>query len=136
MARQTLTAVIEAVNERGVRINGTWHNFSSYAANGAIDRTVQAGDTAEIELTGTGWVRKLSIVQRAQTQQPAQAAQQPTNGVGARALDAAQYTRLRAVVPHELGLTFSGQLNDEVTGSATFILGNYLPYVGGSGLKS
>jgi predicted porin len=36
-------------------------------------------------------------------------------------------------VPHELGLTFSGQLNDEVTGSATFILGNYLPYVGGSG---
>jgi hypothetical protein len=39
-------------------------------------------------------------------------------------------------VPHELGLTFSGQLNDEVTGSATFILGNYLPYVGGSGLSA
>jgi predicted porin len=36
-------------------------------------------------------------------------------------------------VPHELGLTFSGQLNDEVIGSATFILGNYLPYVKGSG---
>ena len=36
-------------------------------------------------------------------------------------------------VPHELGLTFSGQINDEVTGSATFILGNYLEYVGGSG---
>ena len=36
-------------------------------------------------------------------------------------------------VPHELGLTFSGQINDEVTGSATFILGNYLPYVKGSG---
>jgi predicted porin/uncharacterized protein (UPF0335 family) len=36
-------------------------------------------------------------------------------------------------VPHELGLTFSGQINDEVSGSATFILGNYLPYVGGSG---
>jgi predicted porin/prefoldin subunit 5 len=39
-------------------------------------------------------------------------------------------------VPHELGLTFSGQLNDEVSGSATFILGNYLPYVGGSGLSA
>jgi predicted porin/uncharacterized protein (UPF0335 family) len=39
-------------------------------------------------------------------------------------------------VPHELGLTFSGQINDEVTGSATFILGNYLPYVGGSGLSA
>jgi prefoldin subunit 5 len=36
-------------------------------------------------------------------------------------------------VPHELGLTFSGQINDEVTGSATFILGNYLPYVRGAG---
>jgi predicted porin/prefoldin subunit 5 len=36
-------------------------------------------------------------------------------------------------VPHELGLTFSGQINDEVSGSATFILGNYLPYVKGSG---
>ncbi|BCW96463.1 MAG: S-layer homology domain-containing protein [Fimbriimonadales bacterium] len=36
-------------------------------------------------------------------------------------------------VTHELGLTFSGQINDDVTGSATFILGNYLPYVGGSG---
>jgi hypothetical protein len=110
MARQTLTAVIEAVNERGVRINGTWHNFSSYAANGAIDRTVQAGDTAEIELTGTGWVRKLSIVQRAQTQQPAQAAQQPTNGVGARALDAAQYTRLRAV---EIAATAAVQFSED-----------------------
>jgi predicted porin/prefoldin subunit 5 len=39
-------------------------------------------------------------------------------------------------VPHELGLTFSGQINDEVSGSATFILGNYLPYVGGSGLSA
>lgn len=36
-------------------------------------------------------------------------------------------------VTHELGLTFSGQINDEVSGSATFILGNYLPYVGGAG---
>ncbi len=33
-------------------------------------------------------------------------------------------------VVHELGLTFSGQINDEVSGSATFILGNYLPYLG------
>jgi len=31
-------------------------------------------------------------------------------------------------VVHELGLTFSGQINEEVFGSATFILGNYLRY--------
>ncbi|MFN7015698.1 MAG: S-layer homology domain-containing protein [Fimbriimonadales bacterium] len=36
-------------------------------------------------------------------------------------------------VVHELGLTFSGQINDEVSGSATFILGNFLPYAGGAG---
>lgn len=30
---------------------------------------------------------------------------------------------------HEMGLTFSGQINEEVSGSATFILGNYLNYV-------
>ncbi len=35
-------------------------------------------------------------------------------------------------VPHELGVTISGQVSDEVTGSATFILGNYLTYAGGS----
>jgi archaellum component FlaC len=31
-------------------------------------------------------------------------------------------------VVHEIGLTFSGQINEEVFGSATFILGNYLNY--------
>ncbi len=36
-------------------------------------------------------------------------------------------------VTHELGLTFSGQINEEVSGSATLILGNFLPYAGGSG---
>ncbi len=36
-------------------------------------------------------------------------------------------------VVHELGLTFSGQINEEVSGSATFILGNFLPYAGGAG---
>jgi hypothetical protein len=97
MAKQVITATVEAVNERGIRINGTWHNFSSYAANGAIDRTVQAGDTAEIELTGTGWVRKLTVTQRAQAQSNGQNAPQAPSASGARQLDACQYTRLRAV---------------------------------------
>ena len=97
MARQTLTAVVEAVNERGVRVNGTWHNFSSYAANGDIDRTVQAGDTAELELTNTGWIRKLTVKARAATQPNGQAAPQAPSASGARQLDAAQYARLRAL---------------------------------------
>ena len=97
MARQTLTGIVEAVNERGVRINGTWHNYSAYATNGDIDRTVAQGDRVEVEMTGTGWIRKLRILERAQAQGAAQPSQQPSNGIGARALDPAQYTRLRAV---------------------------------------
>jgi hypothetical protein len=101
MARQTLTAVVEAVNERGVRIGGNWHNYSSYAANGDIDRTVQAGDTAELELTNTGWVRKLRVLERAAPAQPSPSGAGSPNGgaapAGARQLDAAQYARLRAV---------------------------------------
>jgi hypothetical protein len=97
MARQTLTAVVEAVNERGVKVNGRWYNFSSYAQNGAIDRSVAQGDKVEAEITSTGWIRSLRILERAQAQATAQAAQQGNNGAGARALDAAQYARLRAV---------------------------------------
>jgi len=94
--RQPITATVEAVNERGIKIGGTWHNYSRYA-DGAIDRTVQVGDTVELELTNTGWVRALRIVQRA-AQQNGQAAP-PAAGASAapRALDAEQYARLRAV---------------------------------------
>jgi len=111
MARQTLTKVIESVNERGVKFDGAWHNFSSYAQNGDIDRTVAPGDTAELELTNTGWVRKLTVKQRAQTQQNGQNAPQAPSAVGARQLDAAQYTRLRAL---ELASPVAAQYADSV----------------------
>jgi hypothetical protein len=111
MAKQVIRATVEAVNERGVKVNGQWYNFSSYAQNGAIDRSVAQGDTAEIELTGTGWVRKLSIVQRAQTQQATQASPQPPNGLGARQLDANQYARLRAI---EIAATVATQYSEGI----------------------
>jgi hypothetical protein len=111
MARQTLTGIVEAVNERGVRINGTWHNYSAYARNGDIDRTAQQGDKVEAEITSTGWIRSLRILERAQTQQATQVAQQGNNGAGARALDAAQYARLRAVeIAAPIAVQFSEDL--------------------------
>jgi uncharacterized protein YkvS len=97
MAKQTLTAVVEAVNERGVKVQGQWHNFSSYAQNGAIDHTAQVGDTVELELTNTGWVRKLEVKARAATQQNGQGAPHTPGASGARQLDANQYARMRAV---------------------------------------
>jgi transposase-like protein len=94
--RQPITATVEAVNERGIKIGGTWHNYSRYA-DGAIDRTAQVGDIVQVELTNTGWVRALRVVQRA-AQQNGQAAP-PAVGASAapRALGAEQYARLRAV---------------------------------------
>ena len=104
MARQTqptqqtprqLTATVEAVNERGIKLNGEWHNYSRFA-DGAIDRTAQVGDTVQVELTSTGWVRALTVVQRA-PQQNGQAAPPAVGVSAARQLDAEQYARLRAV---------------------------------------
>jgi hypothetical protein len=101
MAKQVLTTVIEATNERGVKFNGAWHNYSGYASDGDIDRTVSTGDRAEVELTGTGWVRKLRVLERAAQAQPSPSGNASPNGgaapAGARQLDATQYTRLRAV---------------------------------------
>ena len=100
MARQTqqtqpITATVEAVNERGIKIGGTWHNYSRYA-DGAIDHTAQVGDTVQVVLTNTGWVRALTVLQRA-SQQNGQAAPPAAGVSAARALDTAQYARLRAV---------------------------------------
>jgi hypothetical protein len=97
MAKQVITATVEGVNERGVKVQGQWHNFSSYASNGAIDHTAQVGDTVELELTNTGWVRKLAVIARASAQSNGQNAPQAPSALGARQLDAAQYARLRAV---------------------------------------
>jgi hypothetical protein len=92
-----ITATVEAVNERGIKVNGNWHNYSSYASATEIDRSVQAGDTAELELTNTGWIRKLTVKARAAAQSNGQAAPHSPSALGARQLDASQYTRLRAV---------------------------------------
>jgi len=125
MARRTLTAVVEAVNERGVRVNGTWHNFSSYAQNGAIDRTAQVGDTVELELTNTGWVRKLTVTQRAQAQSNGHNAPQAPSASGARQLDASQYARMRAVeIAAPIAVNYSEDLEAYLANLA--VLANWL----------
>jgi hypothetical protein len=120
MAKQVITATVEAVNERGVKVNGAWHNFSSYAPNGDIDRTVQAGDTAELELTNTGWIRKLTVITRAAAQSNGQHAPQAPSALGARQLDAAQYARMRAVeIAAPVAVQFSEDLQAYLTNLGT-----------------
>jgi len=111
MARRVVVGVVEATNERGVKLGGTWHNYSSFAQNGQIDRSVKPGDTAELELTNTGWIHKLQVVQRAGSQQDGQAAPQAPSALGARQLDASQYARLRAL---ELASPVALQYSDSV----------------------
>jgi len=125
MAKQVITAVIEATNERGVKVNGTWHNYSSYANGSDIDRTVQAGDTAELELTNTGWIRKLTVKARAAAQGNGQAAPQAPSALGARQLDASQYARMRAVeIAAPIAVNFSEDLEAYMANLAT--LANWL----------
>jgi hypothetical protein len=125
MARQTLTTVVEAVNERGVKVNGAWHNFSTYAQNGAIDRAVQVGDTVELELTNTGWVRGLKVIARAATQQNGQVAPPAPSALGARQLDASQYARMRALeIAAPIVVNFSEDLEAYMANLAT--LANWL----------
>jgi hypothetical protein len=123
MAKQVITATVEAVNERGVKVQGNWHNFSSFATNGDIDRTVSAGDRVEVELTGTGWVRKLRVLDRAAQAQPS-----PSGGaapIGARQLDASQYARMRAVeIAAPIAVNFSEDLEAYMANLAT--LANWL----------
>jgi hypothetical protein len=120
MAKQVITATVEGVNERGVRVNGTWHNFSSYAQNGAIDHTAQVGDTVELELTNTGWVRKLEIKARAATQQNGQGAPPTPGASGARQLDASQYARMRSVeIAASIAVNYSEDLEAYMANLAT-----------------
>jgi hypothetical protein len=119
MAKQVITAVVEGVNERGVKVQGQWHNFSSYAQNGAIDHTAQVGDTVELELTNTGWVRKLEVKARAATQQNGQAASHAPSALGARQLDASQYARMRAVeIAAPVAVQFSEDMQAYLTNLA------------------
>ena len=49
--------VVEAVNERGVRLAGTWHNFSRFAD---VPRPMK-GAHVELVVKG-GWIQSLEVV--------------------------------------------------------------------------
>jgi hypothetical protein len=53
---QRLVGEVQATNEKGIRIDGSWHNFSKYAKPDAL-APVQAGQWAELQIDGSGFVR-------------------------------------------------------------------------------
>jgi hypothetical protein len=56
-----ITATVEAANEKGIKFNGEWINFSKFAAPDAIE-VASRGDVVALEIDGSGFVRRLQIV--------------------------------------------------------------------------
>jgi len=92
MARnlQAVEGIVEAMNERGVKIGETWYNYSRYAEQIAPH---EVGDKVKLGVDGQGFVRMLEVLERA-----------PKNGAGNRPaspqreyLSAEQYVRLQVL---------------------------------------
>jgi hypothetical protein len=54
----TITGEVEAVNERGVKVNGAWLNFSKFAD---VPRP-EAGQTVAVTVRGDRWVQGLRVL--------------------------------------------------------------------------
>src|SRR5215212_7555111 len=54
-----LTGQVEAVNDKGVKIDGEWRNFSRYAKAGAI-ASVEPGVRVECQLDNAGFLRVMT----------------------------------------------------------------------------
>jgi hypothetical protein len=50
--------IAEATNKRGVKLGGTWHNFSRYATSLA---PVSAGQHVTLGLDAQGFIRTVSV---------------------------------------------------------------------------
>jgi hypothetical protein len=57
---QRLIAQVEATNDKGVKLEGEWRNFSRYAKPEAIQAHT-AGQWVEVQLDGAGFVRVLMV---------------------------------------------------------------------------
>ena len=62
---ERVVGAVEAVNERGVKVAGAWHNFSRYTD---VPRPMK-GAAVELEVKG-GFIRKLAVVAPAATEMP------------------------------------------------------------------
>ena len=58
---ERIIASVESVNEKGVKIEGEWHNYSRFAKDGDI-ATVSKGQIAEAVIDKSGFIRQLAAV--------------------------------------------------------------------------
>jgi hypothetical protein len=74
---QTLTATVEAVNERGIKIHGGWLNVSKYASVALPMR----GALVALEVQGGRWIQRCDVLD---AQDAHRAAQRPVAAPGTR----------------------------------------------------
>lgn len=63
---QKVVGQVEATNDKGVKVDGQWHNYSKFAAAEAL-APAQAGQWAEISIDSSGFVRSLVVAQKSPT---------------------------------------------------------------------
>lgn len=98
-AREQVQGVVEARNERGVRLAGQWYNYSRWAEE---IQPHEVGTHVTLDLDGSGFIRKLTA-SAAPAPTPASTPAVPaavsagSAQGGARQLNAEEYTRLRVL---------------------------------------
>lgn len=53
---------VDSTNERGVKIDGEWHNYSKWAKDGAIEEGIKRGQLVAYELDKSGFIRSIKIL--------------------------------------------------------------------------
>ena len=70
---QTLTATVEAVNERGIKVNGGWLNVSKYASVALPMR----GALVALEVQGGRWIQRCDVLDAQDAHRAPERAVQP-----------------------------------------------------------
>src|SRR3954470_3978801 len=71
----TITAVVEAVNDKGLRVNGDWLNVSKFHAVALPMR----GTLVTLEVQGGRWIQRCDVLDGQDTHSNAVRATQPSN---------------------------------------------------------
>jgi hypothetical protein len=76
----TLTATVEAVNERGIKINGGWLNVSKFHAVALPMR----GALVALEVQGGRWIQRCDVLDATAAEMPPGGARMAATAPGAR----------------------------------------------------
>jgi hypothetical protein len=92
----TLTATVEAVNERGIKINGGWLNVSKFHAVALPMR----GALVALEVQGGRWIQRCDVLDATAAEMPPGGARMAATAPGARDAMIARQVALKSAVAY------------------------------------